>query len=91
MPVQSRSFVGFCGTELQFLSLESQSSPGAKPDMEGIGLSFGLFVFHWKRELSDSDDESEWVLLVHCDLSSHQGNWICRMPTKRLLLLFSVK
>ena len=81
----------FVAPSLQFPSLESRSSPGAMPDMEGIGLSFGLFVFHWKQELSDSDDESEWVLLVHGDLSSHWGYWICWRATKRLLLLFSVK
>lgn len=66
MPVQSRlSFVGFSSTKLQFLNLESQTSPGAIPDMEGIGLSFGPFVFHWKLEFSDSGEEFEWELLVH--------------------------
>lgn len=65
------SLVGFSSTKLQFLSTESQTSPTAMPDMEGIGLLFGLFVFHWNMALSDSGEEFEWELLVHGVLSTH--------------------
>lgn len=57
VPVQSRlSLVALCGTK--FLKKESQTSPAAAPAMEGIGLSFGLFRFHRKLELSDSCEKS---------------------------------
>lgn len=62
MPCQCKvglPFVGSSHAKLQLLGSESQTFPAAIPDMEGIGLSFALFVFHLKLELSDSDNESE--------------------------------